>query len=92
LEDLAPVDDTAAQTPRVPLANVAIEESHVKAQSERVRMAQALVQVGYRPEEVLAALDLPEIGHTGLATVQLQGVAQVDPEDPDSVYKDEVAE
>jgi len=92
LEDLAPVDDTAAQTPRVPLANVAIEESHVKAQSERVRMAQALVQVGYQPAEVLAALDLPDIAHTGLPSVQLQGVAQVDPENPDSVYKEEVNE
>ena len=92
LEDLAPVDDTAAQTPRVPLANVAIEESHVKAQSERVRMAQALVQVGYQPAEVLTALNLPEIAHTGLPSVQLQGVAQVDPEDPDAQYKDEVSE
>jgi hypothetical protein len=39
---------------------------------------------------VMSALGLPEIGHTGLPSVQLQGVAQVDPEDPDSAYKDEV--
>jgi len=90
LEDLTPIQDDAASSVRVPLANVAIDESHVKAQSERVRMAQALVQVGYSPAEVLAALDLPEIAHTGLPSVQLQGVAQVDPEDPDSAYKDEV--
>ena len=90
LEDLTPIRDDAASSVRVPLANVAIDESHVKAQSERVRMAQALVQVGYQPAEVLAALDLPEIAHTGLPSVQLQGVAQVDPEDPDSQYKDEV--
>lgn len=92
LEDLPPIDDDAATTVRVPLANVAIDESHVKAQSERVKMAQALVQVGYSPTEVLSALDLPDIGHTGLPSVQLQGVAQVDPEDPDAQYKDEVSE
>jgi len=90
LEDLPPIDDEAASTVRVPLANVAIDESHVKAQSERVRMAQALVQVGYQPAEVLEALDLPDIGHTGLPSVQLQGVAQVDPENPDAPYKEEV--
>jgi len=55
-------------------------------------MAAALVQVGYQPAEVLAALNLPEIGHTGLPSVQLQGVAQVDPEDPDAAYKEEVEE
>lgn len=92
LEDLPPIEDEAASTVRVPLANVAIDESHVKAQSERVRMAQALVQVGYQPAEVLEALNLPSIGHTGLPSVQLQGVAQVDPEDPDSQYKEEVEE
>ncbi len=92
LEDLAPIDDEAAQTVRVPLANVAIDESHVKAQSERVKMAQALVQVGYQPADVLTAFGLPDIGHTGLPSVQLQGVAQVDPEDPDAQYKDEVSE
>lgn len=87
LEDMRPVEDEAADTVRVPLANVAIDESHLRAQTERVRMAQALVTVGYNPAEVLAALDLPGITHTGLPTVQLQGVAQVDPENPETVYE-----
>lgn len=91
-EDLRSVDDEAADTPRVPLANVGIDEASIRAQGELVKMAQSLVMVGFRPDQVMSALGLPEIGHTGLPSVQLQGVAQVDPEDPDSAYKDEVSE
>jgi len=89
-EDLRSVDDEAADTPRVPLANVGIDEASIRAQGELVKMAQSLVMVGFRPDQVMSALGLPEIGHTGLPSVQLQGVAQVDPEDPDAAYKDEV--
>ena len=90
-EDLRPIPEMAADQPRVPLANVAINESGVRAQAEQVKMAQMLVQVGFQPAAVLQALGLPEIDHTGLPTVQLQGVAQVAPENPDAAYKDEVA-
>jgi len=41
-------------------------------------------------DEVLAALGLPAMGHTGLASTQLQPVSQIDPENPDQVYADEV--
>jgi hypothetical protein len=50
-------------------------------------MAQRLISVGFDPTDVLAALDLPDISHTGVPSVQLQGVAQIDPEAPESVYK-----
>jgi HK97 family phage portal protein len=90
LEDFTPVNDEAANFPRVPLANVAINESGVRAQSELVKMAASLVQVGFQPSAVLSALGLPDIAHTGLPSVQLQGVAQVDPENPDAAYKNEV--
>jgi hypothetical protein len=30
---------------------------------------------------------LPPILHTGLPTVQLQGIAQINPEDPEAVYE-----
>lgn len=89
-EDLTPIQESAADQPRVPLANVALNESGVRAQGELVKMAQALVNVGFKPDSVLSALGLPPIDHTGLPSVQLQGVAQVDPENPDAVYKDEV--
>jgi hypothetical protein len=73
------------------LANVNLSESGVKAQREKVGMVRDLVYAGFDPAEAMAMIGLPAVGHTGLASVQLQGVAQVDPENPDSVYKDEVS-
>lgn len=86
-EDMRPVTDPAADAPRVPLANVNIADSGVKAQMERVKMAQALVYGGFDPAGVLAALDLPEIAHTGVPSVQLQQLATLDSEDPQSTYE-----
>ena len=40
-------------------------------------MAQKLIGVGFVPEDVLKALGLPLIAHTGLPSVQLQNPAQV---------------
>lgn len=76
-EDLRPIEEEAADTVRVPLANVAINESHVVSESQKVTMAAQLVANGYRPDDVLGALGLPEIGHTGLPSVQLQAPANV---------------
>lgn len=87
LEDLTPITDPSADTVRVPLANVNIDAADLTATDKRVSMAQKLVVVGYDPAEVLAALQLPAITHSGLPSVQLQGVAQIDPEDPESVYE-----
>jgi hypothetical protein len=50
-------------------------------------MAQKLVNSGYDPADVLAVMGLPPILHTGLPTVQLQGVAQINPTDPEAVYE-----
>ncbi len=87
LEDLPDIDDESANTVRVPLANVNVDAATVTAQSERVDMAQRLVQVGYDPKQVLAALGLPPIDHTGLPTVQLQPTAQINETDPNSEYE-----
>ena len=87
LEDLRPIQDESADTVRVPLANVNISAAEVTEQSELVKMASALVQVGYEPSEVLSALGLPTITHTGLPSVQLQSTVQIDPEDPNSEYE-----
>lgn len=73
---------------RVPLSNVNIDAADLVATDKRVTMAQKLVQVGFVPSEVLSALDLPAINHSGLPSVQLQSVAQVDPEDPQAVYEE----
>jgi hypothetical protein len=53
---------------------------------KRVAMAVKLVQAGFDPDAAAAAVGLAPITHTGLASVQLQGVAQINPEDPESVY------
>jgi HK97 family phage portal protein len=90
LEDLYPVEDSAADTVRVPLANVTITDSGLTAEEKRVRMANVLVLSGYDPAESLAAVGLDPIAHTGLASTQLQPVSQIDPTDPNAVYADEV--
>jgi hypothetical protein len=54
---------------------------------KRVTMASKLILAGFNPAGVLAALDLPMIEHTGVPSVQLQGIAQIDPENPESVYE-----
>lgn len=71
---------------RVPLANVNVEAATLNEQDKLVAMAAKLVQVGYDPAEVLAAMNLPAITHTGVPSVQLQNLAQLDPEDPKSAY------
>jgi hypothetical protein len=90
LEDMSPQDGEAAEAVRVPLANVNLSEAGVKAQREKVQMARDLVFAGFNPAEALEMVGLPPVKHTGLPSVQLQGVAQVDPDDPDSAYKKEV--
>jgi hypothetical protein len=87
LEDLRPVNDPAADSVRVPLANVNIDAADLRAQAEKVKMAQSLIMVGFDPAEVLSSMGLPPMAHTGLPSVQLQGVAQVDPENPNDVYE-----
>jgi hypothetical protein len=79
--------DTVADEVRVPLANVAIADSRIATDDKKVAMAQKLVLSGYDPKAVLEALDLPAIPHTGLASTQLQPVAQIDVENPQSVYE-----
>jgi HK97 family phage portal protein len=71
---------------RVPLANVNIDAADLSATDRRVLMAQRLIVAGFDPAETLAAMGLPPIAHTGIPSVQLQGLAQLNPEDPQSIY------
>jgi hypothetical protein len=70
----------------VPLANINLAEADVMEQDKRVSMAAKLVQVGFDPKSVLSALGLPAMTHTGVPSAQLQQVAQIDTQDPASVY------
>lgn len=84
LEDLSPTE--GGDVYRVPLANINLLEADVVADDRKVLMANRLVTTGFDPEQVLAALGLPAIPHTGVPSVMLQGVAQIDPDNPESVY------
>jgi HK97 family phage portal protein len=85
LEDLPPVEQ--GDQYRVPLANIALADTQVITDEKKMYMLTQLVQSGFSPTEALVALGLPEIAHTGLPSVQLQGVAQVNPDDPEAVYE-----
>jgi hypothetical protein len=90
LEDLSPIDDPAADTVRVPLANVNISDSGITAERQKIQMAQMLVLAGYDPASVLEVIGVPPIAHTGLPSSQLQPVAQIDPTNPAVPYEDKV--
>jgi hypothetical protein len=64
-----------------------VDASTLSADDKKVAMAQKLVLAGFDPAEVLSAIGLPAIKHTGLPSTQLQAVAQIDPTNPDSVYE-----
>lgn len=84
-EDLPPVE--GGDVYRVPLANVNLSAADLVEEDKRVSMAQRLVISGFDPAMVLEALGLPAIDHTGLPSTQLQGIAQINPNDPNSEYE-----
>lgn len=95
LEDLSPQEGDAANAVRVPLANVNLSESGVRAQREKVGMVRDLVFAGFDPAEALRMVGLPDVEHTGLPSVQLQSVAGIAETEAGGVdagaqYKDEV--
>jgi HK97 family phage portal protein len=83
-EDLRPV--AGGDVYRVPLANVDLAAASLVETDKKVQMVAKLVQSGFDPASVLATLGLPPMTHTGLPSVQLQNVAQIDPENPETVY------
>jgi len=86
-EDMRPIDDPAASQPRVPLANVNLDAADLKAMRERVTMVRDLVMVGFSPAEALAAMGVQDIDHTGVPSVQLQGLQNLNPTDPEQAYE-----
>ena len=84
LEDMSPTE--GGDQYRVPLANIALTDTNLVAETEKTNMVKALIQVGFDPEETLKAFGLPVIPHTGVPSTQLQAVNTIDPENPESVY------
>jgi hypothetical protein len=85
LEDLRPAE--GGDVYRVPLANVDLPAANLVELDKRAMIAQRLVLSGYNPAEVLAAVGLPAIEHTGVPSVQLQNISQLDPEAPKDAYE-----
>ena len=85
LEDAAPVD--GGDELRVPLHSVDLAAANIAEIDKKTTIAQRLIMSGFEPGAVLESLGLPPIAHTGLPTVMLQPVSQIDPEDPTSVYE-----
>jgi HK97 family phage portal protein len=84
MEDMAPIAD--GDNYRVPLQNIDAGDAKDVGVKLRAEIVTQLVQVGYDPEEVLAAIGLPAMAHTGVPSSQLQPIAQIDPLDPASAY------
>lgn len=87
LEDLRPIDDPAADSVRVPLANTNIDSADLAAMQQKVNMAARLILAGFKPAEVLDSLGLPPMEHSGLPSVQLANPATLDPDNPQDVYE-----
>jgi HK97 family phage portal protein len=84
LEDYSPTE--GGDQYRVPLANIALTDTGLVAETEKTNMVKALIQVGFDPAETLKAFGLPPIPHTGVPSTQLQAVNTIDPANPESVY------
>ena len=84
MEDMAPIAD--GDNYRVPLQNIDAGDAKDVGVKLRAEIVTQLVQVGYDPEEVLAAIGLPAMAHTGVPSSQLQPIAQIDPLDPSAAY------
>jgi hypothetical protein len=75
LEDLRNVE--GGDVMRVPLSHVDLAAANIVETDKRVGMAVRLIGVGFNPNDVVTALDLPPMEHTGLPSVQLQNASQV---------------
>ena len=75
LEDMRAVDSGDGH--RVPLQNIAVEDTPTITAQQKARAASQFITAGYTPQSVAQFLDLP-LDHTGLASVQLQPEANGD--------------
>ena len=83
-EDMAPIAD--GDNYRVPLQNIDASDAKDVGVKLRAEIVTQLVQVGYDPEAVLAAIGMEPMAHTGVPSSQLQPIAQIDPLDPAAAY------
>jgi HK97 family phage portal protein len=85
IEDMTPTE--GGDVYRVPLANVDIAAANLSELDRKSVIAQRLILSGFDPAEVMSALELPRIAHTGVPSTQLQALSTINPADPASVYE-----
>ena len=85
IEDLAPIGEAGDQF-RVPLQNIDAADAKDVGLNLRADIVSKLVQVGFDPEEVLKAVEMVPIAHTGVPSSQLQPISQIDSADPAAAY------
>lgn len=85
VEDLSPIGEAGDQF-RVPLQNIDASDAKDVGLNLRADIVSKLVQVGFDPEEVLKAVEMVPIAHTGVPSSQLQPISQIDPNDPAAAY------
>ena len=85
VEDLSPIGEAGDQF-RVPLQNIDAADAKDVGLNLRADIVSKLVQVGFDPEEVLKAVEMVPIAHTGVPSSQLQPISQIDPADPAAAY------
>lgn len=86
LEDMQPVEN--GEIYRVPLANINLPDAKLVGEQMMYDIVSKLVQAGYQPDDILSTFGLPAIPHSGVPSVQLQPVSQIDPEAPTTVYEE----
>jgi len=85
VEDLSPIGEAGDQF-RVPLQNIDAADAKDVGLNLRADIVSKLVQVGFDPAEVLKAVEMVPIAHTGVPSSQLQPISQIDPADPSAAY------
>lgn len=84
-EDLSPLGDAGDQY-RVPLQNIDAADAKDVGLKLRVEIASQLINVGFDPAAVTAAIGLPEMKHTGIASKNLQPVTPTQASDTVPTY------
>lgn len=85
MEDMTPIED--GDQYRVPLQNIDAKDAKDVGLNLRTEIIAKLIQVGFDPAEVLSAIGMEAIKHTGVPSTQLQQISTIDPGNPQSAYE-----
>jgi hypothetical protein len=83
---MSPIGEPGDQY-RLPLQNIDAAQAPLVGNKLQAEIVSIMVQAGYDPADVLKAVGLEDIDHTGLPSAQLQQIALIDPVDPKAAYE-----